>query len=273
VPDETTVIASDGLPARKIKPHTREKFDRHGKYCGIFTRGMGAKWPSRLGYLELFAGSGLAVEKAEELDGCPLIAAAAEPGFARMALVEKDVELAAALQERLRRRGVGPERALVLAGDANDPFVLAKAAEFLPAPGLIYAFIDPEDINGHWDAIRFLSDLYTRRQRFDFLINLPVGSMKRNPGSDAITSVLGTSTWRGRVEAGEPLGIVIRETLAEQFRGLGFNTAEHMEIRAYENETPVYDLVFASRHERGIEFWRKIQAISPTGQRELKLFP
>jgi three-Cys-motif partner protein len=234
---------------------------------------MGEKWPGRLGYLELFAGSGLAVERGEELDGCPLIAAAADPGFNRMAFVEQDVELVAALEERLRRRGIGPDRALVLAGDANDPFVLATAAAFLPAPGLIFAFIDPEDINGHWDAIRFVANLSTRRQRFDFLINLPVGSMKRNPESDAITRVLGTSAWRARAAAGEPLGMVIRETLAEQFRGLGFNVAEHMEIRAYESETPVYDLVFASRHERGIDFWRKIQTVGPTGQRELKLFP
>jgi uncharacterized protein (DUF305 family) len=47
--DETTVIASDGLSARRIKPHAREKFDRHGKYCGIFNRGMGSKAePTRL---------------------------------------------------------------------------------------------------------------------------------------------------------------------------------------------------------------------------------
>jgi hypothetical protein len=55
-------VAADGLPARKIKPHTLEKFDRHGQYCAIFTNGMKEQWRepggapgSRLGYLELFA--------------------------------------------------------------------------------------------------------------------------------------------------------------------------------------------------------------------------
>jgi hypothetical protein len=40
-----------------------------------------------------------------------------------------------------------------------------------------------------------------------------------------------------------------------------------MEIRA--GGTPVYDLVFASRSPRGMDFWRKIQKIRPSGQREL----
>jgi hypothetical protein len=40
-----------------------------------------------------------------------------------------------------------------------------------------------------------------------------------------------------------------------------------MEIRA--GRTPVYDLVFASRSPRGIDFWKKIQKISPSGQRRL----
>jgi len=107
------------------------------------------------------------------------------------------------------------------------------------------------------------------RQRVDSLINLPVGPMKRNYSSAAVTRVLGTDEWRERVERGEPLGVVFRETFARQFKRLGFQTAEHMEIRAHGSETPVYDLVFASRSPRGIDFWKKIQSIRPSGQREL----
>ena len=39
-----TSIGEDGLPVRVIKPHTLEKFDRHGQYCGIFTGGMKERW-------------------------------------------------------------------------------------------------------------------------------------------------------------------------------------------------------------------------------------
>jgi three-Cys-motif partner protein len=269
--------ASDGLPARVIQPHTLEKFDRHGQYCGIFTSGMKDLWKdpegepgSRLGYLELFAGPGRAIVEGAEVNGCPLIAA--QPGtlFGRLAFVEFEPELATALEQRLRDRGFGADRARVIAGDANDPAVLKEAMDFLPAPGLIFAFIDPEDINGDWGAIEYLNARREEEgQRVDFLINLPIGPMKRNYSSDAITRVLGTDEWEARVNAGEALGPVFRETYAKQFKGLGFETAEHMEIRAAATQTPVYDLVFASRSPRGLEFWRKIQKINPSGQREL----
>ena len=36
------MIASDGLPAREVHFHTREKFDRHGKYCSTFNNAMWA---------------------------------------------------------------------------------------------------------------------------------------------------------------------------------------------------------------------------------------
>jgi hypothetical protein len=81
-PPDGHPIANDGLPAREIKAHTLEKFDRHGKYCGIFNRGMSRYWADNRGYLELFAGSGLVItETGDELDGCPLIAA--NPDFDR----------------------------------------------------------------------------------------------------------------------------------------------------------------------------------------------
>lgn len=269
-----TAPASDGLPARRIKPHTREKLDRHGRYCGIFNRGMRNLWPDNRGYLELFAGPGRLIESDEELDGCPLIAAASNPPFNKLAFVELDPGLASALELRLRARGLGGDVARVFAGDANNPDVLRLAMDFLSAPGLIFCFIDPEDINGHWDAIAFLASrrAWPARQRVDFLVNLPIGPMKRNYRVDAaITDVLGTDTWTERVAVGKPLGPVFRETLAEQFRRIGYECAEHMAIRAVVTNTPVYDLVFASGDERGIDFWRKIAAVSPSGQRTLDL--
>ncbi len=54
-------IASDGLPARLIKPHTLEKFDYHDRYCDIVAKGMPGKWGGHVSYLELMAGSGIAM--------------------------------------------------------------------------------------------------------------------------------------------------------------------------------------------------------------------
>jgi three-Cys-motif partner protein len=150
-----TVTASDDLLARVIKPHTLEKFDRHSRYCDIF-KGVSYSWEGHLGYVELFAGPGLAVVEGIEVEGSPLLAAKSST-FEKLAFVEWDHSLANALEQRLRAAGFGADRALVICGDANDAGVLEKAMNFLPAPGLIYAFIDPEDIKGDWHAIEFLN--------------------------------------------------------------------------------------------------------------------
>jgi hypothetical protein len=61
VSEDTRAVASDGLPARLIKPHTLEKFDYHDRYCGIVAVGMPGSWGGNVGYLELMAGSGIAM--------------------------------------------------------------------------------------------------------------------------------------------------------------------------------------------------------------------
>ena len=53
-------------PARRINLHTRDKFDRHKKYCGIFNGGVRNRWQDNRGYLELFAGGGVAVEGTDD---------------------------------------------------------------------------------------------------------------------------------------------------------------------------------------------------------------
>jgi hypothetical protein len=98
-----------------------------------------------------------------------------------------------------------------------------------------------------------------------------MGAMKRNYRSESVTRVLGTDEWRPRVDAGEPLGTVFRETLQEQFRRLKYLVPEHKEIRVAGSNTPVYDLVFASRHSTGVDFWKKILKIGPYGERQLEL--
>ncbi len=168
---DTRTIASDGLPARLIKPHTLEKFDYHDRYCGIVAVGMPGSWDGNVGYLELMAGSGIAIDAGtgDEIEASPLRAAAAgPPGFRRLAYVEANHELATALVQRLRARGMDSDRARVFAGDANDPDTLDRALAFL-GPGLLVTFIDPEDIN-HWREGHLRSYLVFERQRADALI-------------------------------------------------------------------------------------------------------
>jgi three-Cys-motif partner protein len=271
--ERPAVLAKDGLPARKIKFHTREKFDRHASYCAVFNNAMRYHWKDNRGYLELFAGSGLAIddETGEELDGCPLLAASMkEPGFARLAFVERDPALAAALEQRLQARGLGPDVAQVFTGDANDPEVLAAAIAFLPNPGLVFTFIDPEDVNSDWNAIAFIAA--RTYPRFDFLINLPVNAIERAIGRAhyvPVTRVIGHDRWLVRVQTGEDPGGVIRDEFRKQLESLGFSFVADKEIKIAGSSRNMYDLFFASRNPRALDLWKSIERIEASGQRAL----
>jgi three-Cys-motif partner protein len=221
------------------------------------------------------AGSGIALAvdggTVEEIEASPLRAAAAgPPGFRRLAYVEADAELAAALARRLRDRGHSSDRARVFRGDANDPDVLERALAFL-GRGLLVTFIDPEDINHWWTTNEFLA---SRRRSIDFLINLPIGPMKRELGNgrfDSTLRVIGTDAWLPHYKLGEPAGPLLRSTYAEQFKALGFDDPKHEQIRSADNRAPLYDLVFASRHPRAHDFWDRITARNRYGQARLPL--
>ena len=271
---EGTRTASDELPARVVKAHSHEKFDRHGKYCSTFNTAMKNHWVENRGYLELFAGPGRAIddETGEEVDGCPLIAAGRRnPPFNKLAFVELEPELANALERRLRARGLNEDVARVFVGDANDHDVLAQAIAFLPNPGLAFTFVDPEDINNEWHALEFIA----RRQypRLDFLINLPINAIERAVGRghfDPITRVIGHDRWLERVRRGEDPATVVRDAYREQLESLGFDVVRDKQITIMGTSRNIYDLFFASRSPRAGEFWDLIEKIESSGQRALE---
>lgn len=266
-------VASDGLPARVIKAHTLEKFDRHRKYCATFNTGMQYHWKDNRGYLELFAGPGIAIdeETGEEVEGCPLLAASMKkPPFNRLAFVERDPELAAALEQRLHTRGLDKAVAQVFAGDANDREVLAQAIAFLPNPGLVFTFIVPEEINNEWKALEFLAA--RRYPRLDFLINLPINAIERAVGRGhhkPISRVIGHDRWLDEVRRGEDPATAIRRAYRDQLSSLGFKVVRDKQITIAGTSRNIYDLFFASREPRAGEFWDSIAKIEASGQRSL----
>lgn len=265
-------IAADGLPARVVKAHTLEKFDRHRKYCSTFNTGMKFKWPHNRGYLELFAGPGLAIDDDTnaEVDGCPLLAAGiSQPGFNKLAFVELDPELADALEQRLRARGHGPDIAKVIVGNANDHGVLTEAIAFLANPGLGFVFIDPEDVNNEWHALEFLAA--RNYPRLDFMVNLPVNGIERAGGNRrycAITRVVGNERWIEYLGEGENYAAAVRRAFREQLEEAGFDVRSK-QVTVSGSARVVYDLFFASKSPTAGTFWDSIAKIESSGQRSL----
>ncbi len=53
-------------------------------------------------------------------------------------------------------------------------------------------------------------------------------------------------------------------------QGLGYSTVEYRDIPITNmKNVPMYFLFFASRHPRGLDFWKKITARDQTGQLEM----
>ena len=59
----------------------------------------------------------------------------------------------------------------------------------------------------------------------------------------------------------------------EKLRNIGYleiKSADEILIKSSQRRVPLYYLLFASKHKRGNEFWEKISAIEPTGQRKFR---
>ena len=59
------------------------------------------------------------------------------------------------------------------------------------------------------------------------------------------------------------LRLMFREAYVNSLREIGY---KHFDFKHIEN---YYDLVFASSHEKGLEFWKKANTIQFDGQRQL----
>jgi three-Cys-motif partner protein len=115
----------------------------------------------------------------------------------------------------------------------------------------------------------------------DLLINFPLGmNIKRQfhhrladpVGTSEWDAYFGTTTWRDAEKRPEGLGVALLELYKSQLRALGYKfVGDSQTIRNRRRNAAYYILVFASKHERGEEFWNKIARDKPSGQRGLPL--
>lgn len=259
------VSTVDGLVVRPSGSWVRRKYFYLRRYADIFTTGMKRKWPrGGLTYIDLFAGPGrcLIEEEGVEVDGSPLLVL--NYGFSQYIFVESDETNLSALKKRCQH---SPKHSSIefVHGDCNE--VIHKVN---PA-GLSLAFIDPTGIDCCFETIRVL----TQRRNVDLLVTVQFGmDIKRNfrgyletgPGSK-LDLFLGGNTEGEKLD--NPLDAVA--LYKKRIKQLGYSTVEFkdMVVRNLKRNVPMYFLLFASRHPRGLEFWRKITSKDDTGQLEL----
>lgn len=221
---------------------------------------MKNRWKERI-YLELFSGPGRCFVRetsAEEL-GSPLKVIDHE--FTRFILVERNRSAAEALRTRLEKC---PNAAHVeiLCGDCAEAI---KQIKIPKSEALTFAFIDPTGI-AHVPF--FLIKELHQAARCDLLINIQHGmGIKMNlhqytPDSDersALTKFLGHDKWKKLLPATNA-GDFFRSVLdlyKENLRTLGYKFIGREVLISTTMNTPLYLLLYASKHPKGEEFWQK----------------
>lgn len=265
---------SNGLIARDSGVWVKEKLYYLEHYLDIFSVGMKNKWAGKLCYVDLFAGPGKCRirDTKEEVDGSPLIAL--KFNFTKYFFFEADPKCHKALAARVKARA--PEKDVeIIAGDCNSQVGQIK----LPLSCLGLAFIDPTGVSPlAFDTVRRLA----HGRKIDLIINFHEGMgirmnihqhTKKEGG--ALDSFVGSGRWRQKFkEAPSSIDEVCREITSEfqaNLLGLGYGMVDcdHIPVRTDQNSL-LYYLIFASKHPRGNEFWRKITLINAYGQRKFQ---
>ena len=266
--------AVDGLPARISGPWAKEKLTYLDKYMHLFNVGMKNHWGNRV-FLDLLAGCGRCVDDTgEEFDGSPLRAIQCEEPFTRVICVESDAGLADALVQRTMGK------AQVIRDDCNNAKTIEHLRSSLGYRTLGLAFIDNLGLDVPLSTIAAL----TEGRLVDLFIVFQIGDIKRNirdvltgrDDPDRFDAFFGTG-WKDIAANAEGENLTADETTtrllefyADQLRAIGYKNIGHSR-RVMKNSTGVglYRLILAGRHERAVDFFDKVSAIEPGGQRRL----
>ncbi len=256
------ISQDDGLIVRPSGPWIQKKYHFLSRYFAIFTKGMKNKW-NPLTYIDLFAGPGrcLIEESGEEIDGSPLLAL--ERDFSRYIFIEQNSECLDALKQRSRRKQKFSQIEFI-AGDCNVVIDQVQPA------GLTVAFSDPTGLDLHFDTLRALTD----GENVDLIANIQHGmdgkrnlkSYVRQQGQSKLDRFLGERADRKKLSDWPDVWARYRERIET----LGYSIADASNISVTNQQgVPMYFICFASKHPKGLEFWKKISRIDEQGQREL----
>ncbi len=273
------VSEDDGLPTRTVGHWSEEKLFFWNRYIDITTRAMvgNPHWKAGLVYVDLFAGPGICTLKdsGRRIPGSPLIAANAPKPFEKIIVCEKDPACAEACRIRLEKTSAR-NRVCVLEGDCNQR--VGEIARMIPDRALTLVFSDPTGLHGHFETIRTLS----RCGRVDLLILFAdtydivrnVDLYEQQGIASHLDRVLGPdSHWRDKwsqLVNRSPENIrrlfadIYQKELSQK---LGYKEFGEKTIKCAGK--PLYRLIYASKHERGLDFWNKITKKDPSGQKRL----
>jgi three-Cys-motif partner protein len=267
----------DGLPLRCVGGWGRDKVYRLLQYLGIFTQGMKNQY--RLHYIELCSGPGRVIDKENrnEFDGTA-IALLRHPHAKLLTdatFIDIDDGVLEALKERIDKLGQSSPVTHIVKGDYNSVVSIDDAIRHIPSNDLCLVFVDPTDLSVPFTTLAHLADSLGRADLIinvadgtDFVRNAKKAIEKDGPVRKKYERFLGApgffeSDEVRKLSTEKDLKLAFLRQLEKGLEGLGYKHFDREPIKHY------YGLLFATKHERGLDFWKKAQRISPDGQRSL----
>jgi three-Cys-motif partner protein len=148
----------------------------------------------------------------------------------------------------------------------------------IPPDTLTIAFIDPKGLDAHFATVEKLSN----KRSVDFValfadaydINRNAEYYYRNDPNSKLDQVLGPdSGWRQKLSdlsnhSGDNVRALFADIYKDQLaRYLGYNAFGQETIRSVRG--PLYKLIYASKNDLGLKFWKITTSKDVSGQREL----
>lgn len=265
--DPIQYVEDDDLPVMEIGPWAQKKFKLVGKYCDIFTKGMKGKW--NLIYMDLFCGPGFVRNKVsgQLMRNSALIAMSTPVPFDHYIL--NDFDRAAFEAMKARVDSLHPELSVQYScADANSCVeeLLAGRPTFSNSKQtLTFCFIDPFSLNLDFETIRILA-----KEKVDILMLHALqmdGNRNRGrywqPDHERVARFTGNPDWRSKFADDRIPVHSFCKFLADEFdvnmKALGYRLDTKKEPISMGSRRIIYYLAFYSKHERGSEFFGKIQ--------------
>lgn len=276
-----TCSALDSKPVRCIGDWGRSKIYYLTQYFGIFSQGMKNKFSGKLAYIEICSGPGRCIcrENGNEIDGTPL-AIIQHPSFdflSKAYFLDYSEKVIATLTERIAKIGA-TNKAKAFVGNYKDIRTLDLMIEELPKNGLSLVFIDPTDCSVPFSTVSYIAN---KLGRVDFLINVAIYSdaarnfsniVNRHYDKTKYNNFLGSNFFDRNeiielIKEGKTQEVRNRfkEDYKDSLKKIGYQHFDLKKISSY------YDLLYASKNKRGLEFWQKASRYDPFDQKQLDL--
>lgn len=279
------VSQKDQLPLRCVGVWAKEKITRLEKYFQIFTNGMKNKW-DHLNYIEICSGPGICIDRRSQLefDGTALtiLKNQAYENISKCIFIDFEEKVVDTLNKRIQK--LGKKKAEAFIGDYNNPTqiieLIKRNTNQYKALNLV--FIDPTDCSVPFFTI---AEIKKNIQNVDFIFNIAtktdfnrnVGNIINDPNKYQLLKVKYQKFLNNNDFFDEKIIKLVNEENLEKVRKLFRNSfvnelvkigLEHTDFKRVKN---YYDILFATAHLKGKEFWEKAMKIEPDGQYQLDL--